>query len=121
LPATRTYSYNDGYIPVEETLMVPALGTNGKTPEIKSITKKATGSFNNFSSGNSGGKSSGGGSSSKPKAYEKTKKSEVVDRYKEINDSLEDVADAISDNNKQLDRMYGQGRINALEKSAELH
>jgi hypothetical protein len=44
------------------------------------------------------------------------KKSDVVERYKELDDALDDVADAMEDVNKQADRLYGANRINALKK-----
>jgi hypothetical protein len=47
------------------------------------MTVTAPGSFNDFSSSNSGGGNAGGGSKSKAK---QTKRSDVVDRYKEITD-----------------------------------
>jgi hypothetical protein len=74
--------------------VVPALNPDG-SPKIRSVTKKATGSFNNYSSSNKGGKSpgskSGGGSKKDPKKTSEArgKKEDIVDRYKEINDELE--------------------------------
>ena len=49
-----------------------------------------------------------------------TKKDSIVERYKEWDDALDDVADAMEDVNKQADRLYGANRINALKKQNEL-
>jgi hypothetical protein len=94
-----------------------------KPPEIKGLRKKATGSQNNYSSKNSGGKAPGSGSKksskkdSKPKKADKVKKSEIVERYKEIDDSLDDVRDSYDDVNKAADRLYGAGRIAQMKKA----
>jgi hypothetical protein len=44
--------------------------------------------------------SGGGGKTSPAKKVKKTNKSDVVDRYKEIDDALDDLSDALSDANK---------------------
>jgi hypothetical protein len=73
---------------------------NGNMPqvpstEIESLTYTGGGSFNNNSGTNSGGNSGGGGGGgSKSKKAEKGKKSEVVERYKQIEDKLDDIRDA---------------------------
>lgn len=53
---------------------------------------------------------------SKPKKAEKVKKSDIVERYKEINDQLEKRADALNDANKAMDRMYGTSRLQQMQK-----
>jgi hypothetical protein len=58
-------------------------------------------------------KSSGGGS--KKKADE-VKKSDVVDRYKEITDSLNHNTKAMSEVSNAMDRVYGTARIKQMEK-----
>ena len=59
----------------------------------------------------------GGGGDSKPaEKIEKTKKEDVVDRYKELEDALDDVADALEDASKQADRLYGKARIDKLKQ-----
>jgi hypothetical protein len=93
-----------GYTEQETTQQVPSLSTDGEAPDF-TLTRTNAGSMNNTSSKNPGGKS---GSGSKPK---KAKKSDVVNRYKEINDQLEKKADALNDANKAMDRMYGASRL----------
>lgn len=65
----------------------------------------------------------GGGSSSKSNPASKietTKKEDVVDRYKELEDSLDDLTDALNDANKMEDRLWGQSRIDNIKQQNEL-
>lgn len=92
------------------------------TPKINSITKTASGASNNYSSSNSGGKSPGsgsGGGSSKSKA-KKPDKSNIVERYKEITDALDDNTRAMDKASKAADRLYGKDRIEYLKKNVSL-
>ena len=115
LPATRTWSYIDGYTPVKETIQMVAMGVNGKTPEIKSLTKKATGSMNNFSSTNKGGKSGGG---SKPKKIDKTKNEK--DRYHDVNVELKNISNALEVVQDLTEQLTGQDYINNLAEQYRL-
>jgi hypothetical protein len=54
-----------------------------------------------------GGGGGGGGGSKKAEKMKTTKKSDMVERYKEIADALDDVSDAMEEANAQTDRMYG--------------
>ena len=99
--------------------------SGGKTPpKIRGFWRKATGSSNNHSSTNSGGsggsKSSGGSSSSKPSKIDKSKKSDIVDRYKEITDSINDTTRALDKANKSADRLWGKAHLDAMAKSNKL-
>lgn len=70
-----------------------------------------------------GGGGGGGGGGSKPKKAEKvkkTKKSDVVERYKEINDALDDMADALDKASGKADRLYGAARVKAMKEQAKL-
>ena len=51
---------------------------------------------------------------------ETTKKEDVVDRYKELEDSLDDLTDALNDANKMEDRLWGQSRIDNIKQQNEL-
>ena len=99
--------------------------SGGKTPpKIRGFRRKATGSLNNHSSTNSGGAGGGskssGGSSSKPSKIDKSKKSDVVDRYKEITDSINDTTRALDKANKSADRLWGKAHLDAMAKSNKL-
>ena len=58
-----------------------------------------------------------GGGSKEPKKVEATKKEDLVERYKETEDAIDDVRDAYEDAKKAADRMYGAGRIAAMAKA----
>ena len=104
----------------EQNFVVPELNGDG-TPKIKSIRKKATGSMNNYSGSNAGGKSpgSGGGSSgggSEPKENKKTRKDEVVERYKEINDQIDDAQRKMKDAERAAEGLWGPKRLKEMRK-----
>lgn len=61
------------------------------------------------------GKKSGGGGGSKKKA-DTVKKTDVVTRYKEIDDKLDDIADKMDDASKAADRLWGAARIKEMKK-----
>ena len=119
---TKTETWNDGYS--EETGYVDAIamtttGADGKTkvPEIKTITKKATGAQNNFSGGNAGGGLPGGGSKTSSKKNTGPSKSVKPERYKEIDDKLDDVANAYEKANKAAERLYGPKQIAKMKEA----
>ena len=62
----------------------------------------------------------GGGGGSQKKPAKKPKKTDIVERYKEINDSLDDVADAMEDASKAADRLYGKSRLDFMKKNNSL-
>ena len=62
-------------------------------------------------------KSSGGGSKKKA---EKTKKSDTVERYKEIDDKLENIQRTMDEIDKLTDSLWGESRFDQMEKSIEL-
>ena len=71
------------------------------------------------------GSSSGGGGSkekepSKPKTIDQTKKNEVVERYKEVNDALDDLADEYEKASRAADRLWGEHRLDALREQNAL-
>ena len=108
---TATSSYQNGYDTFTGTMDVVAMSSNGKTPKIKELRKKSSGAMNNFSSSNPGGQS-GGGSSKKASP---TKKSNVVERYKEINDKISDSEKVMDDTSKAADRLWGPARVKAIQ------
>ena len=62
-------------------------------------------------------KNGGGGKDSKSaEKVETTKKEDIVDRYKELDDTLDDVADAYEDASKEADRLYGKARIDKIKQ-----
>ena len=99
------YEEMEGVVPVAQINM----GENGRSPNIKFI---GNGSVSTSSTAKSGG--------SKPKKADKVKKSDVVERYKEVDDSLEKVADSMEDASKAMDRLYGASRLQSMQKQNNL-
>lgn len=116
----------------EGNMRLVSFSGDGKAPPIRGLRKKATGSSNNYSSNNSGGapakspsKGGGGGSSkekepSKPKKTDLTGQEEIVERYKEINDSLDDLSDEYKKATRSADQLWGEHRLDAIRKQNEL-
>lgn len=95
--------------------------SGGKTPpKIRGFRRKATGSSNNHSSTNSGGAGGGSKSSGGSSKIDKSKKSDIVDRYKEITDSINDTTRALDKANKSADRLWGKAHLDAMAKSNKL-
>ena len=116
----KTSAKDEGNTSSDSKAKLVAFSGDGTPPKIRGMRKKADGASNNFSQRNDGGpdaKSGGGGSKTKAK---QTKRSDVVDRYKEITDQLDDVSDAASDASKEMDRLYGASRLKAMEKQNSL-
>lgn len=117
ISSTQTSSIS-GYTDVPETIQVAQIATNGakNTPPKVSF----TGSGPVSPSSTSSGKKSSGGSSSKPSKISKSKKSDVVDRYKEVTDSINDTTRALDKANKSADRLWGKAHLDAMAKSNKL-
>lgn len=124
LTTTATSTYQDGFDEFDGVMDVPAMSTNGKTPIIESITKKAPGSANNYSSSNSGGtkqpggkSKSGGGSKAKEKSPKDLKVlDDEIERYHEIKELLEDIEAEVNKFSKAKDRAWGAGKIANINK-----
>ena len=118
-----TTSWTSGYTPVKESYLIPALSTDGTEPQVETITKLAPPSFNNYSSSNKGGKAPGsksGGSKSKPKKADKAKKSDIVERYKEINDELKETQHLLSKNDAEMEGLWGEARFKKMREGVKI-
>ena len=119
---TRTESIPEKPSSAEGSMALTSFSGDGKPPKIRGMRKKATGSNNNYSSSNRGGKSpgksggGGGGGGSKPKPAQPTKKSDIVDRYKEQDDQLDDLKRTMDNAEKSLEKLYGDDKTKAIEK-----
>ena len=123
---------------------VPAWSADG-TPQVTSLTATGGGSSSggfsgfNYAPSNSGGapawtpSSSGGGGGSgggsdkeeeeapePSESMDYTDEEEVLERYYEITDSLDDMTDALDDASDAADRLYGKDRIAAMEQQRDL-
>lgn len=123
---TTTETWNDGYSIQTGYVDAIAMATSPdgtKTPIIESMTSKPTGIMNNSSKANrgtTGSSKGGGGNKNKPTKGDLTKKSDVVDRYKEITDSINDTTRALDKANKSADRLWGKAHLDAMAKSNKL-
>jgi len=90
--------------------------TTTKTIDAVKIITSNGSTGGNISYSNSAGQASIKKSSDKPSKMDRTKRSDVVDRYKEINDSIDDLTDALEDANKQADRLYGANRLQKMKQ-----
>ena len=82
-----------------------AMSTDGSTPEIKSVTKKAGGGMNNKSSSNGGGKKGGGGGGGAAKPDKKDFVDPKTDRYHDVEVALKGInkqMEILNDNRKNL-------------------
>lgn len=64
-------------------------------------------------------KSSSGGDS-KPKTAKPVNKSDTVDRYKEVNDSIEDLQHNLDISNKKADALWGEARFKEMRKGVKI-
>ena len=84
---------------------------------VKSTTPKSFASTAAKANNSKSGSGSGSGSETKPaKKSRLTKKSDTVERYKEINNALENVQDTLDDTSTAMDKLWGAKRIQAMEK-----
>ena len=100
----------------------------GHSPKIKSLTKKGTGSMNNYSPSNSGGTKSpggkssgggkkgksGGGSADKPDKMDPLK--EEKDRYHEVNVQLQLIENELKKLDRAKEKAFGKAKIELLNK-----
>ena len=104
-------------IPYEGKFTAFSMSTDGTTPQIRAITRKAGGAQNNFSSSNSGGGRSGGGGGGGKSGSKKDKKDPTgeIERYHVINNQIEDNEKALDRLSKAKDRAYGKAKLNAMD------
>ena len=72
------------------------------------------------------GGAGGGGGGSAPKAPEKaekrdtTNKSDVVERYREVNDAIDNVTDALTRAERATNRLWGKDKLDAMRKENKI-
>ena len=70
--------------------------------------------------GGGGGSSSSEKEPSKPNKTAITRQNEIVERFKELNDTLDDLTHAYEKASRAADRLYGTNRLKALKEQNEL-
>lgn len=96
-------------------------GKNIKKPKISKLTKKGTGSFNNYSSSNKGGAASpksGGSSKKEPDRIDPVEKEK--DRYHDVNIELKQIETQLGRLQKQKDKLFGAALIDNLNKQLKV-
>lgn len=114
-----------GVVPVTSIETIAADGTSsgggldiiGDSPNTTGGNSSGWSGVTSTPSGSGSGSGSGGGGGSSSKSVEKKKESDVLDRYKEITDALDDVTRATEKASKAADRLYGKSRINAMKQA----
>lgn len=110
-----------GYPTGEKKKMTLTEVTGTTAYAIKTITPNGSygGGVGVNTTASSSSTNSGGGESSAAEKVEKTKRSDVVNRYEEIEDKLDDVRDAADKAAGAMDRLYGANRIKAMKDQAK--
>lgn len=125
-PVMRKISVPGPLVKTQGYVQVASIGTveggGADTPQLSYT--GVGGTANNSNGGNvgggvspssTGGSKSGGGSTKKT-SNERGKKTDMVDRYKEVDDTLDDVRRQMDKASKAADRLWGPARINAMKK-----
>ena len=106
-------------LPSMATKTLDGKGVQVPSPKVKKLTYTGGGSFNNFSSSNPGGKKPSGSGSEK-KTVDRPKRNDMVDRYREIDDALNDLQETMTDADRLADNLWGPKRITQLESNIGL-
>ena len=111
-PITGKVTYEQHSIDSEyqagQTIMIPTIGAK----------KTGGGASGRKASGGGGGRRGGGGGGGgrrDPRRANHAKKDDYVERYHEIDNTIDDLADAYDRLNKQEDRAWGKNRIDAMK------
>lgn len=118
---TRTYDAGtvevDGVVPQYE--IEGTEGPGGITTAFSSA-PAVTPSFSSTTSGGAGGGGGGGGSTPKKTSDSRKKRSEIVDPYKEVNDSLGRTAHLLSKNNTLAEGLWGAARSAKMRENVKI-
>lgn len=107
-------------IPYDGKFTAFSMSTDGTTPQISALTRKAGGAQNNHSSSNRGGGSSGGGGGGGNSSQKKKKDpTDERERYHVINNQLEDNTKLLEQMSKAKDRAYGKSKLSYMDAEIE--
>ena len=99
-------------------LLIPSINSDNK-PKITGFQKTGGGSSGIRSPGRRGGGGGGGGGREARRAN-KINKEDNIERYHEIDNIIDDLADAYERLNKEEDRAWGKNRINAMQQESKI-
>ena len=116
-PATATFPS----VTYEATPVTTTKTVQGTALKVTSASKSSGGGVKHGGStsangGSNGGGGGGGGSKPKSTADSRGKKTDIVDRYKEVDDRLDDVRKRMDDASKAADRLWGPARLAQMQK-----
>jgi hypothetical protein len=84
------------------------------------VKKKGSPPANGGSNSGKKSKGGGGGGGSKPQKADNVKKTDVVDRYKELDDRIDDLSRAYNKASDAADRLWGKARIDQMKKANKM-
>lgn len=99
-------------------LLIPSINAQNK-PKITGFQKTGGGSSGIRSPGRRGGGGGGGGGREARRAN-KINKEDNIERYHEIDNIIDDLADSYERLNKEEDRAWGKNRINAMQQETKI-
>jgi hypothetical protein len=121
LGGTREVTYDEFKQMYEEagSTPIPFTYVKGKgAPGANKYTKRAE--KPGTTSGGRGGGGGGGGGRRDPRRANHVKKDDYIERYHEIDNVIDDLADAYERLNKEEDRAWGKNRINAMKEQTKV-
>ena len=123
-PIIQRYTINKAPMKTKGYVGVASISMDGEGEAPGVSPPTFTGRQAPSSSAVSGGSKGGGGSSnSAPSTVEKrkpTKKSDVSERYKEVNDAIDNVTDALTRAEKASDRLWGKDKLDAMRQENKI-
>lgn len=120
----RSYTVPGPSVEVDGVVQVAQISTEGNSmsPAIKYTgtggSNRGGGVSPSSTSGKGGGKGGGGGSSKKSEG--RPKKTDVVDRYKEVEDKIDDIKNSADKASSAMDRLFGAKKIKKMQEVNKL-
>jgi hypothetical protein len=112
-----------GYVPTYSIKTTSGDTSSGGAIDYSNTFSKASPPAVSTSSTSTGGGGGGGGGNKAPNKAtkrDKTNKSDVVERYKEVNDAIDNVTDALTRAEKATDRLWGKDKLNAMREENKI-
>ena len=116
----ETWTEETGTTQVNGKVPTFAMSTDGSTPQIKSLTKTATGAANDSSSSNPGGKPKSSKKSSGGGKKNKEKKEQLFDPFRNIDRTINKMSKDLKDLEAVQDKVFGISYINNLKEQNRL-
>ena len=115
-----TVSYETKPVTTKKTVAGTSLKVTSASKSSGGNVKHSGSTTANGGSNRSGGGGGGGGSKPKPTSESRGKKTDIVDRYKEINDRLEETGRLMNKNSILAEGLWGPARFKKLKENIKL-